>query len=158
MDEALQESPGGQHHGRSPVSLARCADHAGHVAVQDDQVLGGVGDDCKVRLPGQLCLDGLPIEPPVDLGPWPPHGRALGTVEQAELDSGCVGHAAHQAIECVDLPDQVSLAKAADGGIARHLPDRLDLVGQEQGAGAHARRRCGGLATGVPSSDDYDVV
>ena len=51
------------------------------------------------------------IELAVGLGPRPSDRRSLAPVEQPELDSGLVGHPAHQAVERVDLPDQVALAQ-----------------------------------------------
>ena len=43
-------------------------------------------------------------------------------------------------------------------GIAGHLADGLELVGQQQGAGAKARRRRRRLAAGMAAADDDDVV
>jgi hypothetical protein len=48
----------------------------------------------------------------------PLHGRTLATVEQAELDSGGVGDAAHQAVERIDLTHDMTLAETADGRVA----------------------------------------
>ena len=75
-----------------------------------------------------------------------------------ELDAGGVGHPAHDAVERVDLADQVALAQAADGRVAAHLADGLELVGQQQRARAQTRRRSRGFAAGVAAADDDDVV
>ena len=68
-----------------------------------------------------------------------------------------VGQPAHQPVEGVDLAHQVALAQAADGRVAGHLADGLELVGEQQGARAEARRRGRGLAAGVPAADDDHV-
>ena len=63
----------------------------------------------------------------------------------------------HRAAERVDLLDQVALADAADRRVAAHLPERLDVVRQQQRARAHARRRQRGLGAGVAAADHDDV-
>ena len=64
----------------------------------------------------------------------------------------------HRAAQRVDLLDQMALADAADRGIAGHLAERLDVVGQQQRARAHARGGQRGLGAGVAAADDDDVV
>ena len=45
-----------------------------------------------------------------------------------------VGGDRHRTAQRVDLLDEVSLADAADRRVARHLPERLDVVGEQQRA------------------------
>ena len=66
--------------------------------------------------------DGLPIELPVRLGARGAHRRALAGIQDAELDAGAVRGARHGAAQGIDLPHQMALADAADGGVAAHLP------------------------------------
>ncbi|MNY46053.1 hypothetical protein D3C86_1811990 [compost metagenome] len=73
------------------------------------------------------------------------------------MDAGLVADPAHQAVQGVNLADQMTLAQPADGRVARHLADGLTLVGQQQGARAGAGRRSGGLAAGVTAADDNDI-
>src|SRR5690242_17550222 len=49
------------------------------------------------------------------------------------------------------------LADAADGRVARHLPQRLDAVGEEQGTASHPRRSKRGLGASVAAADHDDV-
>ena len=65
--------------------------------------------------------------------------------------------ARHDAAECIDLARQVSLANAADGRVAAHLADRLEILRQQQRARAHARGRRRGLRARVAAADDDDV-
>jgi hypothetical protein len=51
----------------------------------------------------------------------------------------------------------VSLANTANRGIAAHLPQRLDALGQEERAGSPARGRQRGLGAGMAATDDDDV-
>jgi len=52
----------------------------------------------------------------------------------------------------------VALANAAERGIARHLANGLQLVGEQQGAGSHASGCRRGLCSGMPASDDDHIV
>ena len=82
---------------------------------------------------------------------------ALGRVQRAPLDAGAIGRTRHRAAQRVDFLDQVALADAADGRIAAHLPERFDVVRQQQRARAHARGRERGFGAGMAAADDDDV-
>ena len=97
------------------------------------------------------------VEGLVALGAGAPDGGAAGGVEQAELDAAGVGDFAHDAAEGVDLADEVALGDAADGGVAGHLRDEVEVQGEEGGAQAHARGGGRGFAAGVAGADDEDV-
>ncbi len=91
------------------------------------------------------------------MGARRPHGRAAGSIQQAELDADRVGDFAHDSAEGVHFADQVSLGDSADGGIARHLGDQVDVQRVESGLQAHAGGGHGGFASGM-SGADYDYV
>src|SRR5262249_31797783 len=97
------------------------------------------------------------IKLPVSLRAGPSDGRTLAAVEHAKLDATGIRHAAHQAIKRVNLTDQMSLAKAADGGVAGHRPDGRKTVRDEAGRCAKASSRCRGLATGMAAADHDDI-
>jgi hypothetical protein len=52
----------------------------------------------------------------------------------------------------------MAFAKAADSRIARHRPDGRNSMGDERRFCSRARGRGGGLAPGMASSHDNDVV
>ena len=87
-----------------------------------------------------------------------PDGRAARSVEQAELDADGVGDFAHDAAEGVDFAHKMALGDAADGRIAGHLRDEIEVQREEGGAQAHARGGDGGFAAGMSGSDDDDIV
>jgi len=72
-------------------------------------------------------------------------------------DAGLIGGARHEAVQGVDLAHQVALADAADGRVAAHLADGIQVVGEEQGLRPQAGAGQGRLATGVAAADDDDV-
>ena len=103
-------------------------------------------------------LDELLIGPFVGLGPGPVHGGAFAAIEHAEVDAGGVDGPAHHAAQGVDFPHDLPLGDTADGRVAAHLGDGVEVVGKEGGPGTHPRSGQGGLAPGVPGSDDDDIV
>ena len=98
------------------------------------------------------------IKAAVNLCPGGPHRRALAGIEDAELYPATVRGARHDPAEGVYLLHQVPFADTPDGRVARHLPQGIDTVGQQQGIGAHTRGRQGSLGPGMaPADDDYVV-
>ena len=75
--------------------------------------------------------------------------RAFGFVEQAKLYPGHVGVNGHFAAQGIDLPNDLALCLAANRWVAAHLGDRINIAGQEQGRGPHARSGQTGLHAGM---------
>ena len=109
--------------------------------------------DLQIRLRLQHLAHLQAIGLLVALRPRRPHGRAARSIQQAKLDSHRVGDLAHDAAECVHFAHQVSLGDAANGRIARHLCDQVDVERVQSGLQAHARGGHGGLAPGMAGSD-----
>ena len=74
---------------------------------------------------------------PHEFQPWPcysgagdgaTHRGSLGAVEHPELNPGSVDGPAHDTIEGIHLAHQLTFGEAADGRVARHLPDCFDCV------------------------------
>ncbi len=82
----------------------------------------------------------------------------LLAVQGAELNARLIGGARHRAAQGIDFLDQVALADAADGRVAAHLPQRLDIVREQQRAQAHARSRQRGFGAGMAAADHDDLV
>ena len=161
MDQAGQERAGGQHDGVRLEANAELRDDArdagvGAVAVER-QVVDRLLEQRQVRLVLEAATDRLLVEHPVGLRARRAHRRPLARIEDAELDAGLVGGDRHRAAQRVDLLDEVPLADAADRRVARHLPERLDVVRQQQRAPAHARAGERGLGAGMAAADDDHV-
>ena len=97
------------------------------------------------------------VKPAIGLGARAAHRRTLAAIEHAKLDAAAVGDPAHQAVEGVDLADQMALPEPADGRIARHRADGRKSVGHQRRPGAHAGGGGRSLAAGVAAADDDDV-
>src|SRR5204863_408336 len=77
----------------------------------------------------------------VRLRPRSAHCRTLAAVQHPKLDPTGIGHPAHQAIQGVDLTDQMALAETADRGIAGHRPDGREAMGYQGRLRTHPRSR-----------------
>ena len=97
------------------------------------------------------------IFPAVRLGPEVPDGGAFSLVEHPILDAGAVRTAGHLAAQGVQLPDQMSLAGAADGGIAGHITHCVQVDREAHGPQPHPRGGQGGFYPGVSRADDGDI-
>ena len=57
----------------------------------------------------------------------------------------------------VQFPDQMALARAADGGVAGHVAHRVQIDCEAHRAQAHPGPGQRGLDSGVTGSDDGDI-
>ena len=87
-----------------------------------------------------------------------PDCRAARSIEQAELNANRVGDLAHDAAESVHFPHEMAFGDAADGRVAGHLRDQVEVQGEKRRAQSHARRGHGGFATRMAGADNDYVV
>ncbi len=130
---------------------------AANTAVAHDQILDPAFDDLEIGGGADGGLHSLAVELAVGLGARALDGGALGAVEQPELNAGGVGHAPHQAIQGVDLADEVALAEAADRRVAGHFADGGEGVRDEGRARAHAGSGGRGLTAGMATTHNDHV-
>ena len=110
MDDAVQEGAGRQDHSCGMEFEPLCRRHADHAVAVHDQALCSAGHQRQVRGLSEFGLHGLAVKPAVDLAARTPYGGALGSVEQPELDAGHIGQSTHEAVQGVDLPNEMALA------------------------------------------------
>ena len=153
-----QIGAGGHHHCFDLVDRTGSRDHSAdraavvhphfhHFRLPDEQVF---------RL-FQGVLHDLLVFPPVGLGTERVDGRAFAPVEQPILDAGFVRRASHLAAQSVQLPHQLPLSSAADGGVAGHIAHCVQIDGKTQGAAAQSCPGQRRFNAGVTGADDCDV-
>ena len=135
---------GGEHHLADGTVL--CPDF-NDLALPDGQVI----------LPLQGVLHVLLVAPPVRLGPQAPDGGPLAPVQKPVLDAAGVGGPGHFAAQGIQLPHQVALAGAADGGIAGHVAHRVQIDGKDNGLQPQPGSCQGRLDPGVTGTHYRDV-
>ncbi|MEY4227773.1 MAG: hypothetical protein RLZ84_365, partial [Actinomycetota bacterium] len=155
----LTSPPSGGHDDRfsKEPNLHRGVD-SDHPTVLDHKA-GGLGLlAVQVRLtlahPLQPKLVGLLVT----LRPGGPNRRPLLGVQHPELQPTEVRGLAHFPSDGVDLPCQMPFGQPSHRRVARHLADRVELDGQQQGFTTHPGGCQRGLDTGVSSSDHDDIV
>ena len=114
--------------------------------------------DAQVRLLLEHLAHADAVQLLVHLRARRPDGRAAAGVEQAELNADRIGHLAHDAAQRVDLAHQVALGDSADGGVAGHLRDQVEVHRDHGGPQTHAGAGARGFAAGMSGADDDDVV
>ena len=67
---------------------------------------------------------------------------------------GCLGD---HSIECIDLANEMTLSKTADGRIAAHRTDRIDRKADERDFRPHPRCDTRGFDTRVATTDYDDI-
>ena len=73
------------------------------------------------------------------------------------MNAALIGGQGHGAAHGIDLLDQMALADAADGRVAAHLTERLDVVRQQQSLATHAGAGQGGLGASMATANHDDV-
>ena len=113
-----------------PVDGPSLGLHAHHLAVFREKVgnLGLLHPQVGFLLQGVL-HDAL-VEAAVSLGPEGVDGRSLASVQDPVLDAGLVCRSGHLTAQGVQLPDQMALAGAADGGVAGHVAHGIHVDGK----------------------------
>jgi len=157
MDPPSQEGPRREHDCRCKEPPAVYRFDPPHSAALNQKIGNCSLGEFQVR----LSLEQLPyrtsIETSITLGSRRPDGGALGSVEHSELNPSPIGRATHDAAECVHFAHDGTLGNPADGRIARHLANGLEVLGDEQRARAESsgkrRRFCSGVATA-----DHDYI
>jgi len=85
------------------------------------------------------------------------HGRAFALVQHPVLKRHFVRRAPHFSAERVDLKDELTFSRTADGWIARHIRNGVVRYGEKDRFATEARRRERGLNSGVSRADNGDV-
>ena len=157
MDLAIQESARGQHHGARTETNAHLRHGADHFVALHHQVVDGLLKQPQIGLVLEPAANRGLVQNAVGLGTGGAHGRAFGAVEDAELDAAFVGGQRHGAAHRVHLFDQMALANAANAGVAAHLPQRFNVVAEQERFAAHACRGQGRFGARMATANDDHI-
>ena len=154
-----QKGAGGKDNGFTVITTAAHHAHAADAALL-------IGEQLSALALGQVQIGTLfqhlahigPIAHPVGLGTGGVDRRAFAPVEHPELQAGGVGRPGHFAAQGVDFPHQLSLCRAADGGVAGQIADAFQRGAQTEGGTAQSCGGKGGLDAGVSRSNHYDII
>ncbi len=157
VDLAVEERADRQHDGVGRYLHAGLRDDAVRSRAVEQQAVDVLLQQREVRLGVQQLANRAPIQRAVGLRARRAHGGTFAAVQDPEMDARAIDRARHRAAERVDLLREVPFADAADRGVAAHLPQRLEVLRQEQRAHAHARRGQRSFGAGMAAAD-YDAT
>src|SRR6266851_5105010 len=86
-----------------------------------------------------------------------PHRWTTTAIKQFKLNPSLVDRTTHQAAKRVDLAHEMTLRRAADRRIARHMRNRVGRHRAESDAPAKTSRSVRRFAAGMTRSDHDDV-
>ena len=155
---ALQIGAGADDHRTDGIDRAKPGFYGGNRAVFRADLRDHGLLEIQILLLLQGMLHDLLILPPVRLGPEGMDRRSLAPVEHPELDAGLVRSPGHLSSQGVDLPDKVSLAGAADGGVAGHIAHSVQIDGKDHSFEPQPRGGKTGLNAGMTGADNRHVI
>ena len=158
MDQAAHKGAGGHDHGSAEKADTGAGIDTAQLAAFQIQRRHLALLEIQIVLLLQDPLHAQPVQLLVGLGPGGAHRRPLAGIEHAELDAGGIDILGHLAAQGIDLLDQMPLGQAADGRIARHQRNGIQIDGQQQRAAAHAGSSQGRLASGMPCTDNNHII
>ena len=83
---------------------------------------------------------------------------AFSPVQHPVLNAAGVRRPAHFAAQCVQLPDQVSLSRAANGGVAGHVANGVQIDGKNDSFHSQPRSRQGRFNSSMPGAHDRHII
>ena len=158
MDQAAQKRPGGQHHRATADPSPVCQHHSRDSVLRHGEIHDFPFDNGQSVLFTDSRLHRLTVELAVGLRARAANRRPFATIEKPELDTCRIGNPPHEAVQSVDLANQVPLAQSADGWIAGHCSYGVEAKGYKGCARAGPRGGGGGVTTSVATPDNYNVI
>src|SRR3954454_15337255 len=114
MDKAAQEGPRREHNRATRNTLAVRRQDSAHTVIVDLEILRSRFQNCQILRGGQRRLHSPLVKLSISLRSRAAHRWSFAAVEKPELNAGRVRHPSHQAIQRVDLADQMALTQATD--------------------------------------------
>lgn len=83
---------------------------------------------------------------------------AFAGIEHAPLDGGGIGIERHGSAEGVDFANHVTLGETANGGVAAHLSDGVEILRKHGDRATESGGSKGSFDSGVAGTDDEHVI
>ncbi|MBB5987982.1 hypothetical protein HNP60_003956 [Sphingobium sp. B1D3A] len=97
------------------------------------------------------------IQPAISLHSGTPHGGTLTGIQHAPMDGRCIGGPGHDAVEGIDLANEMPFAKATNGRVAGHLADPSRIGRDQRDAGPATRSSGRSLGPCMTAADNDDI-
>ena len=148
----------GNHHCFGGVLRPQLGAHPGHCPVFREDFHNLSLFQLQILLQFQNVLHVLLIFPAVGLCPQGVDSGAFALIQHPVLDAAVIRRHTHLAAQGVQLPHQMALAGAADGGVAGHIAHGVQIDGKEDGMQPQPGGGQRGLDARVTRTDDGHVT
>jgi hypothetical protein len=132
--------------------------HAFYFIIFDNQTLDHGLPDVEILLILYYRFHRQAVELFIALHPGRLNGRPFGGVEQTEMHGGFIRNLAHLAAESIYFLNELAFGQAADGRIAGHQRDGIQVDIEQKCPAAHARCSERRLATGMTTANYQNIV
>ena len=156
-DAALEIHAAGHHHRLAGNALPGHGGHRPHAAIL--HLNGGrlALADNQPLLAHQRLAHPVLIGLLVRLRPQAVYRRPLAQIQHPALQKGVVNGATHLAAQCVQLPHQMPLGRAADHRVAGHEGNAVHVQCQQHRVHPHARGRQRRLTPRMAAADHHNI-
>jgi hypothetical protein len=158
MEEAPHKRSSRNDDGAAPDFQSHvCADSNGSAVGFDD--LDNIPlFDVEIGLEFALRFGAKLVRLFVALGAGSADARAFVAVQHSALDCRGVGVQSHESAERVNFTNDMAFGESADGGVARHLADGVEVLRKHDDLASEAAGCHGGFNSGVSCADNCDIV
>ena len=158
VHQSAHEGPGGENHGLSVEAKTHVGFESDDGIVLDHQ-LGDV-PLVKIEIGSRLddVFDPELISLLIALGARGANARSFAAIEHAPLNGSGVRVLGHDSSKGIDLAHDMAFSQPTDRGIAAHLSNGIEILGEESDIAAHAGGSEGRFDPRVAGPDDDHVI
>ena len=157
MHAPIEESARSQYHGMAREADTGLRHHTCDTIALQHQIVYRLLKQPQIGLIFECGANGRLVQYTISLRTGGTHSRPLAAVENPKLDTRFIHSQCHGTTQRIQLFHQMAFANAANAGVAAHLPQSFDIVGQQQSMGAHAGCRQRRFGTGVAAAHHDNV-
>ena len=128
MNHPSKKGAHGEHHRSRVNSLLHGRDYTRYAPTINNQIIDGLLEDQEIGLCFKSSANRLSIKLAIRLGSSCSDSRSLTGIQYSEVNPSVISSFRHKATHGINFPDKVTFSYAADGGVARHLAQRFDIL------------------------------
>ena len=160
MHAPIEESARSQYHGMAREADTGLRHHTCDTIALQHQIVYRLLKQPQIGLIFECGANGCLVQHAIGLRAGGAHSRPLAAVENPKLDARLIHGQGHGTAQRIQLFHQMAFSNATNAGVAAHLPQGFNIVGQQQSMGAHAGSRQRRFGTGVaaPHHDNVKLL
>jgi hypothetical protein len=156
--QAVQKRPRSHDHGFRSQHAAIPKLNPSDTTIRNGETRDLSLHDSQIRLLLQYLAHLKPIKLLITLSARRPNGRTAAGIQQPELYAGGIRDLTHHPAQRVDFAYEMALRNSADGRIAGHLRDQVDIHRDHRGPQTQTSARARSFTTSVSGSDHNHLI